>query len=95
MSDSNIYTALAQSVLSIKRPSRDREDAEGKSRGRQRKTEGCLCSKTEGGVLVMPSVVTTSGLDEVLHPTHLEENIPEKRYIDSLSNKNRRWLASA
>lgn len=74
MSDSNIYMALAQSLcFSVERSvERDGEDVEGKSRGRQRGTEGGFSSKTEGGVLVMPSVLlTTSGLDGVLRPTHL------------------------
>lgn len=42
------------------------------SGGRQRGTKGGFCFKTEGGVLVMPSVLTTSGLDGVLRPVHLE-----------------------
>lgn len=76
MSDSNIYIALTQSFCfpSSDRLEREREEVEGKSRGREKGTEGGFCSKTEGGVLVMPSVlVTTSGLDGVLRPVHLEE----------------------
>lgn len=70
MSDSNIYMALAQSLLSIERLERTgRKDEERVEAG----GEGGFRSKTEGGVLVMPSVLlTTSGLDGVLRPVHLE-----------------------
>lgn len=74
MSDSNIYMASTQSLcFPLSDPlAREGEAVKGKSSGGQRGTEGGICSKTEGGVLVMPSVlITTSGLDGVLHPVHL------------------------
>lgn len=47
---------------------------------RERGTEGGFCSKTEGGVLAMPSVfLTTSGLNGVLHPIHLQREKSERK----------------
>lgn len=88
MSDSNIYMAFsAVCLLSVERSfRREREEVRGKSRGRRNWTEGGFCSKTEGGVLVMPSVLlTTSGLDGVLRPVHLERR-KKKKYNKSLSD---------
>ena len=82
MSDSNIYMALAQSLCF---PSSERLERTGGSTrkrveaGGEGQREG-FCSKTEGGVLVMPSVLlTTSGLDGVLRPVHLERKWDEGR----------------
>lgn len=80
MSDSNIYMALARSLGFFPSSERERErfgetgrKQEGRVEAVRRGTEGGFCSRTEGGVLVMPSVLlTTSGLDGVLRPVHLE-----------------------
>lgn len=71
MSDSNIYMALTQfSAFHLPITERGRQQ---KSRDRQIGIEGGVCFETEGGELVMPSVlIATSRLDGVLRPIHLD-----------------------